>query len=104
MLYNSTQSQYNVTTKIEEIINNLMIEQWNSQTSFNSYFKQCSPQTCTYTYSKQADLQYMIATIFGLIGGLTTIFRIFVPNLVKFLRRKKQPTIDLGERDGKDET
>ncbi|UJR34632.1 hypothetical protein I4U23_027409 [Adineta vaga] len=93
MIYNSTQSRYNVTTKIHDIVNNLMIEEWNNQTSFDSYFKQCNPKICTYTYDKQADMRYIIETIFGLIGGLTTIFRILLPPLVKYVRRKKRPPI-----------
>ena len=101
MLYDSTQSQYSVTTKIEDIVNNLMIENWNPKISFNLYFKQCSPQRCTYTYSKQADLHYVIATIFGLVGGLSTLFRILAPALVNFWRRKTRPTIHLDERPGK---
>ena len=104
MLHNSSQSQYNITTKIQEIIENLMIEKMNGQASFDSYFQQCSPQTCTYTYRKQADIQYMIAVIFGLMGGLTTIFRILLPPLVKFGRRKRQPAVPLDESAGKCKT
>lgn len=81
-----------------------MVEKMNGQTSFGSYFEQCSPQMCTYTYRKQADIHYMVAIIFGLIGGLTTIFRILVPSLVKFARRKKRPPVSLDECAGEYET
>jgi hypothetical protein len=52
MIYNSSNTQYNITTKIQEIIEQLMIEQWNDQISFNSYFEQCNPVLCVYTYNK----------------------------------------------------
>ena len=96
----SIESQYNVTTKVQEIVENLMIEKWNNRTSFELYFKQCNPQTCKYTYNKQADIRYMITIIIGLIGGLTTLLRNIIPPLVKFWRRKKRPTVSSEGRDG----
>ena len=96
----SIESQYNVTTKVQEIVENLMIEKWNNRASFESYFKQCNPQTCKYTYNKQADIRYMITTIIGLIGELVTLLRNIIPPLVKFGRRTKRPSISSEGRDG----
>jgi hypothetical protein len=78
-----------------------MIEQWNEQISFNSYYEKCNPVFCVYTYNKQGDLSYMFTTIIGLIGGLTTILKIIIPSIVAFLRRKKRPQPIDGEVDGK---
>ena len=103
MHYNSTESQYNITTELQVIVENLMLENWNDQTSFESYFSQCNPQTCTYTYYKQADVRYMITTIVGFFGGLTAVFRLIIPALVKLWWRKKRATVVSGERDGKHE-
>jgi len=101
MFYNSSNTQYQITTKIDEIIENLMIEQWNDQISFNSYYEQCNPSVCIYTYSKQGDMAYMITTTIGLIGGLTTILRILIPLIVAFIRRKKRPKPIETEINGK---
>ncbi|CAF1364363.1 unnamed protein product [Adineta steineri] len=93
MIYNSSNTQYQNTTKIQQIVEHLMIEQWNDQISFTSYYQQCNPQFCVYTYNKQGDLTYIFTTIIGLIGGLTTIFRIIIPPIVKFIRRNKRPQL-----------
>jgi len=91
MIYNSSNTQYEITTKIQEIIEQLMIEKWNEQILFNSYYEQCNPVVCIYTYNKQGDLAYVFTTIIGLIGGLTTVLMIIIPPIVAYLRRKKRP-------------
>ncbi|CAF4213438.1 unnamed protein product [Adineta steineri] len=89
--YNSTNTQYNTNTSIGDIVDNLMIEQWNNKTSFISYFEQCNSQSCTYSYTRQGDLRYILTTIIGLIAGLITILRILIPPIVSYARRKKKP-------------
>ena len=78
-----------------------MIEQWNDQISFNSYYEQCNPLFCVYTYNKQGDLAYVFTTTIALIGGLTTILKIIILPIVAFLRRKKQQQPIETEVDGK---
>ncbi|CAF0887032.1 unnamed protein product [Adineta steineri] len=89
--YNSTNTQYNTNTSIGDIVDNLMIEQWNNKTSFISYFEQCNSQSCTYSYTRNGDLRYIFTTIIGLIAGLITILRVLIPPIVSFARRKKKP-------------
>jgi hypothetical protein len=101
MIYNSSNTQYDTTTKLQEIIEQLMIEQWNDQISFNSYFRQCDPVLCVYTYNKQGDLAYVLTTTIALIGGLTTVLKIIIPPMVEFLRKKKRPPPIEAEADGK---
>ena len=91
MIYNSSNSRFEIKTKIKEIIEELMIEEWNDQLSFNSYFKQCNPDFCVYTYNKRGDLTYVFTTTIALIGGLTTVLKIVVPLIIAFIRRKKRP-------------
>ncbi len=83
-------SRYNATTSVEYIVENLMIEEWNNQTSFESYFEQCNPFLCTYTYNLRGDISYVFATIIGLIGGLITIFQLIIPFIVTVIRRWRQ--------------
>ncbi|CAF1273160.1 unnamed protein product [Didymodactylos carnosus] len=90
MNYSTGTSRYNVTTSIKDIVQQLMVEQWNNKTSFDAYFKRCKPESCVYTYSKRVNLIYVLTTTIGLIGGLTTVLRIFVPFIIKSIRRKKR--------------
>jgi hypothetical protein len=94
MIYNSSNTQYETTTKLQKIIEQLMIEQWNDEILFNSYFEECNPSFCIYTYNTRQDLADIFTTTIGLIGGLTTILKIIVipiVALVAFITRKKRP-------------
>ncbi|CAF0779850.1 unnamed protein product [Adineta steineri] len=83
-------SRYNVTTTVQDIVYDLMIEEWNTETSFQFYFKQCNPYLCSYSYDLKGDISYVIAIIFGLIGGLTTILKTIIPSTVLIIRRWRQ--------------
>ncbi|CAF1223075.1 unnamed protein product [Didymodactylos carnosus] len=89
ILDSSQPSLYQPTTTIQEIVNNLMVEQWNSNVSFELYYQRCQPSVCHYTYVKKFDYLYIITTILGLVGGLSTILSTLIPNLVNLIRRKK---------------
>ncbi|CAF3485249.1 unnamed protein product [Adineta steineri] len=83
-------SRYNVTTSVQEIVDNLMIEEWNNKTSFQFYYKQCYPYLCSYSYDVKGDISYVIAITFGLIGGLTALLKIIIPFIVLMIRRWRQ--------------
>ncbi|CAF1690681.1 unnamed protein product, partial [Adineta ricciae] len=48
---------------------------------------QCSPKECTYTYEQRFNRAFIIATIFGIVGGLSTALQILIPLFVILLRR-----------------
>ncbi|CAF3311869.1 unnamed protein product, partial [Rotaria sp. Silwood2] len=68
---------------IQELVDALMIEQWNLSTAFESYYNACQPMQCTYTYAARNDIIYILTTLFGLAGGLVTVLKFIVPLLVK---------------------
>lgn len=83
-------SHYNVTTSVGDIINRLMIEEWNDRTSFQSYFEQCNPYGCTYSYNLKGDTSYVFAVTIGLVGGLTTILKVIIPFIIITIRQWQQ--------------
>ena len=83
----SRNSQYNVTTSINNMMKKMMTESWYTHINYSAYFEQCHPIECKYTYVIKYDLVYIISTIIGLIGGLDTIFRFVIPRAVKLIRR-----------------
>ncbi|CAF3433755.1 unnamed protein product, partial [Rotaria sp. Silwood2] len=64
-------SQYSINATIAELIDNLFIEQWIATINYSSYFEQCSPLLCSYTYIEQFNLLYTVTVLLGLQGGLT---------------------------------
>jgi hypothetical protein len=83
----SLHSQYNTTTPINTIMQNLMIESWNTDVNYSAYYEQCHPNECKYTYIVNNDVIYIVTTIIGLIGGLVTIFQLVIPRAVKLIQK-----------------
>mgnify|MGYP001034385167 FL=1 len=89
-LNSSLPSQYYPNTTIENLLDNLTIEQWNSIQFYEQYYKECQPLQCSYTIERNKGFIYIITTMFGVFGGLITILRYIIPRFVKFVRKKRQ--------------
>jgi hypothetical protein len=86
-LDSSLPSQYFINSTIEDLINHLMVEQWNSSLIYDSYYNECQPAQCSYTYVTTNDIIYIVTTLIGLVGGLITVLKLVVPRLVKLFVR-----------------
>jgi hypothetical protein len=72
---------------VNDLVDQLMVDEWSFNASYDSYFAQCNPLTCTYTYAKQFDILFIITTVMGIIGGVVTILMLLTLPLVSFTRR-----------------
>ncbi|CAF2406873.1 unnamed protein product [Rotaria sp. Silwood2] len=97
-LDSSLPSRFFKNSTIQELVNELMIERWNLSTIYESYYNACQPIRCTYSYSTRNNLICIITTLSGLVGGMLTILKLFVPLLIKLVRRNKRlPTQEIGK-------
>ncbi|CAF0953898.1 unnamed protein product [Adineta steineri] len=88
-LDSSLSSQYSEDSTIENLLNSLMIEEWNSTQIYGQYYDECQPIECTYTVKTRNSVIYIITTMFGIVGGLITVLKLVVPRVVKFIRKKR---------------
>ncbi len=88
----SLSSRYLENSTIEDLLDELMIEEWNPSIKYENYFNECKPAKCTYSHQAKNNAIYIVTTLFGLIGGLTTALKLIVPRLVMFARKKKELT------------
>ncbi|CAF1082825.1 unnamed protein product [Adineta ricciae] len=91
-LHNQNSSKYSINSTIERILTELMIEEWEASIDYEKYYKLCEPFECSYSYRTSNEKVYIVTASFGLAGGLVTVLNVIVPALVKFIRRKKQPS------------
>ncbi|CAF4078874.1 unnamed protein product [Rotaria sordida] len=83
-------SRYPPETAIEEMLKNLFVEQWDSQTYFEQYYHQCQPTYCQYQYIQRYSVS-SITKLTGLVGGLNLAFRLTTPILItSFLHIKRK--------------
>jgi hypothetical protein len=89
-LNSSLPSQYFINSTIENLVDHLMVEEWNSSQMYDGYYDTCQPAQCTYTHQGKNDIIYIVTTLIGLVGGLITVLKLVVPRLVKLVRRKTE--------------
>ena len=80
---------YSPNTTIQELVDKLMIEQWDVSTTYEQYYNQCRPSQCSYTFETGNDVIYIVTTLFGIAGGLTTVLKFILPRLVKLVRKTR---------------
>lgn len=80
-----TNSRYQTSSSLLEIFSNIMVEEWNNQSSYAIYFNTCEVSVCTATYISHGNVIYIVTTIIGLIGGLTKVYRFALPLFMKII-------------------
>ncbi len=85
----SSPSRYSVNSTIQELVDDLMIEEWNASTMYERYYNACQPTQCTYQIQTRHDIIYIVTTLFGVAGGLTTALKLIAPRLVKLVRKRR---------------
>lgn len=95
LLTKINQSQINVT--IGELVNNLFITQWLTTKNYSSYYEQCAPLLCSYTYIQQSNSLYILTLLLALNGGLTIVLKWICPKIVRVIvtvyRKKRSNTV-----------
>ncbi|UJR19472.1 hypothetical protein I4U23_022603 [Adineta vaga] len=91
-ILNQSESIRNIT--IETLANNLFVKQWIIEKSYEKYFDYCQPLFCQYKIEQKQSFIQIFATIISLYGGLRIVLQFIIPNIVKFIRKKRQSTND----------
>jgi hypothetical protein len=84
-LNSSVSSNYFSNSTINELVNQLMIEEWNVSVVYERYFNVCQPMRCTYTLETRNDVIYIVTTLFVIAGGLITALKLVLPRLMKLI-------------------
>ena len=83
-------SQYQTNTSIETMFNNLFIEDWNENYSYEKYYNQCKSSYCTYSIQQRPQFLYVLSKLIGIFGGLSIILQFLVPIIVNKIRRENR--------------
>jgi len=84
-------SNYPITSTLNTYIESSFIENITNDEDFKSFYRECQPTKCTYTYNSRGNIVFIITTILSLIGGLFTSLKVAAPFLLQFyvIIRKK---------------
>jgi len=103
-LNSSLQSQYLPNATIQLLLDQLMVERWNWSSMYESYYGECQPEECSYTYETKNDAIYIITTVIGLFGGLITVLKLVISQIfmraLAFIQRKRRIVPEFPVRTG----
>ncbi|CAF0901063.1 unnamed protein product [Adineta steineri] len=64
----SISTQLFESSTIMDILDQLMVEEWNSSSIYENYYSACQPSRCSYTVTTKNSVIYIVTTLIGLIG------------------------------------
>ena len=69
-------STFSIDTKIQTLIEQQFIENWSNEKDFESFFKECQPNRCTYSYNARGNAVFVVTLMASLVGGLFVVLKI----------------------------
>ncbi|CAF1065691.1 unnamed protein product [Adineta steineri] len=86
LIYEQASTRFPPNTSVSSIVEEMMIEQWNTSLSFSNYYKACAPTYCTYTQIEHAEtFSKLLVTMISTVGGLAMALRLITFQFVKIV-------------------
>ena len=85
----SEKSCFSYNTPIQVIVNHVMVEEWITNISYDKYYAQCAPISCTYSKLERPDFVSVMGKVIRSLGGLTVIFSLIIPIIIQFIRQPR---------------
>lgn len=95
VLNDTIPSRFEPSTPLYLIIEQLMVESWSKEISYNSYYSKCAPLYCTYSVTQRRDVILIVTILLGLFGGLNVVLKLLTPLIIKlgsWLKKNGQGT------------
>ncbi|CAF1386151.1 unnamed protein product, partial [Adineta steineri] len=88
----NNESLYEPTSTVQSIIDNLMIENWTMNISYDKYYSECAPSSCTYLKISRRDFVHVLKKLISLLSSLTLILRLIIPLVIGFIMKRRDRT------------
>ncbi|CAF4843633.1 unnamed protein product [Rotaria sp. Silwood1] len=89
LLLNDSNKYFKVNSTVQNLLDYLMIDELNTEIMFDSFYEQCNPAYCTYSYTHRFSTLFIITTIIGSFGALSFVLRLLAPFLAQVILRWK---------------
>ena len=76
-------------SSIETLVNELMIDNLSIEISFDLFYSECNPSYCSYTYSHRFDVLFVITSVVGTVGGLSSLLSLVAQLFLKIMLYRK---------------
>jgi hypothetical protein len=86
--YSSHLTRFELNATVESILDQLMIEEYSLNISYQSYFAECAVSSCSYSHGGRQEPVEIVTSIIGLYGGLLVISRWLTAILTRLWPRR----------------
>ena len=83
MEFSSTRSRFQVDDTIETMVNEMFIDSWWNETSYEQYYNACAPAYCSYSLKSRIGVIWALTTFLAVFNGLSISLHFVVSCLVK---------------------
>jgi hypothetical protein len=94
-LWNSSNKYFSINSTVQTLLNEIMIDETISDIRFDSYYSQCNPAFCSYSYTHRFDILFIFTTIIGIAGVLSLTIRIIAPLIAEAILRSKNRVLPI---------
>ncbi|CAF1186813.1 unnamed protein product [Adineta steineri] len=88
----NNESLYEPTSTVQAIVDNLMIETWILNISYDKYYSECAPSSCTYLKITRRDFVHVLKKLISLLSSLTLILGLIIPLVIRFIMKRRDRT------------
>jgi hypothetical protein len=81
-------SRFNTSSLISSLVIQMMAENWTYTSSHESFYNQCNPFECVFSYEGNNGFFETGTILMELAGGLTMIIKFLIPLIIKRLRKR----------------
>ncbi|CAF1328047.1 unnamed protein product [Adineta ricciae] len=85
----SSSSRFSYQSTVQSLVDHLMIEDWITNISYDKYYNQCIPISCTYSRIASNSLLVILTKSIGILSTLTMVLRILILPIVGWIRRPR---------------
>ncbi|CAF1510720.1 unnamed protein product [Adineta ricciae] len=83
---------YQPNSTVQSIVNNLMIEDWANNISYEEYYSECSPSLCTYFQISRRSFIFILTKLISLLASLVLILGIVFSLTIQLIQRFQDKT------------
>ena len=89
LLSDTTNKHFSPNDSVQRLLDEMMIDQIIQDIHLDSFYSQCNPSSCSYSYSQRFNALYSFTILIGVFGGLSTLLRVVAVLLAEGILRRR---------------
>ena len=87
----SNQSLFYPKSTVQSMVDQLMVDSWSIDISYDKYYAQCAPAKCTYSKVEHRGFLFALTKVISLLASLAIVLKFMMSTLHDFIRSRRNP-------------